>query len=82
MTLSQAKALATRTINKSKEMKGVESLGFKRSYALTSKMNLNYSKAAFISGVFSIPVINQQLSDMLGDMTEKEYRNWIISNAS
>ena len=71
------KSSATRILNKSLNMKGDYSVGFKRLHNTPSKIRLSLSKAYLLDGV-SVNDINEKAKVLLESFTEAEFKNWLI----
>jgi len=71
------KSSATRILNKSLNMIGDYSIGFKRLHNLPSKVRLSLSKAYLLEGV-SVNDINGKSKSLLESFTESEFKNWLI----
>lgn len=77
MKLSNKKSIATRTLNKVRYNQGVGTLGFTRVHYLPKTLRLNahvhYDK-------FDDQLTLMHLCDILGDMSDTEYKDWIINH--
>ena len=71
------KSSATRILNKSINMTGDYSIGFKRLHNTPVKIRQNLAKALLLDGV-NINNINKKSKLLLESMTNKEFVNWLI----
>lgn len=72
-------AVATKVIHKSNSFSGSESQGFKRYMALPRKAAFNMKKGHYLRGC-SDHTFTKTVADFFGNMTESEYRTWLLVN--